>query len=239
MTIRPKFHSEFEKVEQREVDLAVFRRAKTNHSLTLQSRPQRSTSGLAKYSSLSSNIRSLSAIEPLSIEPMRSGIQANSFGGSALTSPQHTNRSNQKENSTSVNGITVLPSKSPSVPVRKQKWKMRPLVSSVGVLKWGTMTVTSALFIAMFAVYGWTVSLEQRGAALYEELTELREAEKGMRNMTKGLAMEAAAKNANDQYLPGRGSILSLTAAPLRPSVPDPEDVHPSQPQRIEHPRGY
>jgi hypothetical protein len=110
---------------------------------------------------------------------------------------------------------------------------------TIGVLKWGTTTLASVLFMSMFAVYGWTVSLEQRGADLYDQLTDLREAEKGMRNMTKGLAMDAAAKNTGNQYLPGRGSIVPLPPAPPRAPLAVEAEPRPVQHRRLGGSQGY
>ncbi|MEB3212134.1 MAG: hypothetical protein VKL39_12300 [Leptolyngbyaceae bacterium] len=121
---------------------------------------------------------------------------------------------------------------------KKRTVKARRFKFSVGVLKWGSSSITAALFLAMFAVYGWTVSLEEKGSTLYRELTELREADKGMRNMTEGLAKDAA-QRADAHYLPGLGSILPLTAAPPRPPVVDAEEGRPAQSQPIRPVRGY
>ncbi|MEM7770320.1 MAG: hypothetical protein AAF327_07395 [Cyanobacteria bacterium P01_A01_bin.37] len=124
----------------------------------------------------------------------------------------------------------------------RAKLAHKPLTLNIGFLKWGTMSVASALFAAAFAAYGWTVSLEQRGSDLNRRLNQLRDHEKGMVGMTTGLGAslaDDARVPSSNLHLPGMDSILSLEAAPSRPPVTITEESVDIQPIRTNQPRGY
>lgn len=159
----------------------------------------------------------------------------------ALPSPPPARRPVASANQTQAQPATTTR----TVPVSRAKSNPKPKASflrNLTLMKWGSMTVASVLFVSAFAAYGWTVYLQQRWASQYDHLEKLLRDESDMLAIDSGgkaTMANGAAQPPSDLYLPAPGGLLFLTPANPRRPADEPPETDDHLRTRTNQPLGY